>query len=1087
MDTTGTTDPNPDNDSASFASTASVSADVSVTKAAPATALAGGTVVYNLTVSNAGPSAADSTTVTDPLPIGLTVVSATTDQGSCTPASSVSCDLGTVNPGSTVHITITARVDPGVASASVIANEAAVSSTTPDPTESNNSDRETTTIETAADIRVTKELLTQPPLASGQFLQFRMLVRNDGPSDAATVSMRDSIGSLSAGVVDITIDGTQGFDQCEIDPSGDLFCQLGDLPVGETSEVLLTVIPDPGASLNTRFANDVTVAAVTSDPDHDNNAAEAPFQFTRTEADLDIAKDGAAQLVAGTEFSYTITVDNTTGPSNAADVVVTDTLPAGLTATQALPSQGSCTIAGTVVTCSLGTVLRILQTPVITITGTVDPDAATGVVTNTASVTTSTPDPEQSNNTATFDSTIGTQANLSLTKTADSDPLVAGTEVGYTLTVTNAGPSDASPVTLVDVLPTAVAFDPTKSDPSCVQNATVDCALGNVPAGATRVVRISGQLDPAYAGATLTNTASIDSPVDDPDTSDNTATDVSDVQQQADLSVSKIAEATETPAAGSDLTYDISVVNHGPSDAVNASFTDILPLPPTSFILPSQGDVTCALDGLTVTCTAPRLPAGESRTGQITIHIPADHTAGPMDNPASVTSDTSDPVQANNDVVRQVNVVLVADLKMTKTLLTDPIVAGEPVTYRLTVENQGPSTAPNVLVSDPLANNVTLTGAPPGCDATQGEEHQTILACRLTTLAVGESASATITVTPSPDATGDLTNAATAGADSLDPAPDDNTSTVTAPITSEVDLAVRITGPAKVQAGGTADFHIGYSNRGPSNATDVVITDTLPAGLTVPNPPAGCTISGRTLTCNVGALVAGASGSLDLTVAVDASLKGGARLIQTVTISADQTDVNPDNDTASISSTVGRATDVAVTVTADGPTVMQGGVAGYSVTVTNNGPLPATAVVLKNVLPPEVTNPRDPPDCTFTGSTATCSLGDLAVGASTTIPFRGDVPAGTPVGSKLVDNASVTHDETDSVAVNNQDKATISVVAQASGPPPPTQPPPQGPPPSNGPLPSTGAELLSLILVALILIGAGAGLTLAARARRPSK
>jgi hypothetical protein len=134
-----------------------------------------------------------------------------------------------------------------------------------------------------------------------------------------------------------------------------------------------------------------------------------------------------------------------------------------------------------------------------------------------------------------------------------------------------------------------------------------------------------------------------------------------------------------------------------------------------------------------------------------------------------------------------------------------------------------------------------------------------------------------------------------------------------------------------------------------------------------------------------------------------------------------------------------------------------------------------------------VTNPRDPPDCTFTGSTATCSLGDLAVGASTTIPFRGDVPAGTPVGSKLVDNASVTHDETDSVAVNNQDKATISVVAQASGPPPPTQPPPQGPPPSNGPLPSTGAELLSLILVALILIGAGAGLTLAARARRPSK
>lgn len=1068
--TTGTTDPDPDNNTADFTSTVSAAADLSISKGAPDSATAGGTLTYTLTVANAGPSAAASTTVTDTLPAGLTAISASPQ---CSLGPPVTCDLGTVDRGATVTLSITARVDPGVDSGTVATNTASVSSATTDPTTSNNTDSASTTIETSADLQVSKTLVTAPPLAPGQVLVFRIVVHNAGPSDAHAITLRDGL-TVRSDPLDVTINGESGIPVCALDESGQLVCQLGDLAAGGTTTVDYTVLPDPGAALGTPFENDAFAAAQTPDPNLDDNSATAPFEFERTEADLAISKTGDADLVAGGPFSYTITVDNTTGPSNAQDVVVTDTLPAGLTAVQAQPTQGSCTIAGAVVTCDLGTVSRLSQ-PVITLTGTVDSGAAPGPVTNTATVTTSTTDPNADNDTATFDSTISTQANLGLTKTADSDPLIAGTTVGYTLTVTNAGPSDAGPVTLTDVLPAAIAFDPTSSDRSCTQAVTVTCALGTIRAGTTRVVIVSGQLDAAYSDSTLTNTASVRSPVDDPDDSDNTAAITSDVEQQADLSVTKIADAT-TPAAGSDLTYAISVVNNGPSDAVNATFTDPLPLPPSAFVLPDQGDATCALDGLTVRCTVPRLPAGESRTGQITVHLPADHPPGVVSNTATVSSDTTDPDPTNNEATAPVDVVLVADLTVTKSIVTDPVVAGAPVTYRLDVTNHGPSIAPNTLISDPLSDDVSFVSASGGCAASASESGGTIVDCPLGTLPVGGAASATITVLPHAGATGVLTNTANVGAGALDPAPDDNTATVTAPITSRADLAVEIAGPAKLDAGGSATYHLGYRNNGPSNATNVVIATTLPPGLT-PHPPRGCAVSGRVVTCHLAALAAGATGGIDLPVTVDPTIAAGTILVPSATIAADQSDPKPANNTSSVSSTVVRVTDVGVTVSADVPTVQPSGTAPYTVTVTNHGPLPASVVTLTNVLPAQVTDPADPTSCTFHGNTATCTLGTLAPGATVAIPFRGHVPTATPAGTKLTDTASVTRAETDPVAANNRDQATITVVASAP-------PPAHGNTGSSQPLATTGENLRALIETALYLIALGAALVIAARHRR---
>src|SRR5262249_42257842 len=141
--------------------------------------------------------------------------------------------------------------------------------------------------------------------------------------------------------------------------------------------------------------------------------------------------------------------------------------------------------------------------------------------------------------------------------------------------------------------------------------------------------------------------------------------------------------------------------------------------------------------------------------------------------------------------------------------------------------------APGALISDPVPDGATFVSASAECVPTQGEEGQTIVGCSLGTLAVGDSASATITVTPAPGAVGDLTNTATAGANALDPASAYNPQRAPAPITRQADLEIAKTmEPAIAVPGQAVAFTLVATNHGPSDAKDVVVTDALPAGLT---------------------------------------------------------------------------------------------------------------------------------------------------------------------------------------------------------------------------------------------------------------
>ena len=113
-------------------------------------------------------------------------------------------------------------------------------------------------------------------------------------------------------------------------------------------------------------------------------------------------------------------------------------------------------------------------------------------------------------------------ANLAVTKTDAPDPVLRGSTLTYTLTVTNAGPSTANGVTLVDGLAEDVTFvSAVASQGTCTGTATIVCSLGSLPVDATATVTIT--VVPGVSGV-LINTAVVSATETDTVPANNIAT-----------------------------------------------------------------------------------------------------------------------------------------------------------------------------------------------------------------------------------------------------------------------------------------------------------------------------------------------------------------------------------------------------------------------------------------------------------------------------------------------------------------------------------------------------------------------------------
>ncbi len=809
-----TADPVPANNTSTVVTAVTASADLAMTKLGPPTVTAGGSVAYSLVVVNNGPSDAANLSVADTLPAGVTFVSASGAGWVCSNVGNVSvtCTRPALAAGVTAP-TITVVVT-APAQATTLTNTASVASTTADPVPANNTSSVTTGVTASADLAITK---TGPAtVVAGGAVSYQLVVTDNGPSDAANLSVTDT---LPAGVTFVSATGA-GW-TCTNVGNVSVTCTLPTLATGATAPSITIVVTAPAQAAS--LSNTASVAATTADPNAANNTSVAVTTVTAS-ADLAVTKTGPATVVAGGSVAYSLVVVNN-GPSDAANLSVTDTLPAGVTFVSATGAGWTCSNVGNVsVTCTRPALAAGATAP--TITATVTAPTQAGTLANTASVSSTTADPVPSNNSSSTSTSVTGAADLAITKTGPATVVAAG-GVSYQLTATNNGPSDATGVSVTDTLPAGVTFvSATGTGWTCtnVGNVSVTCTMPLLATGATAPTITVLVTAPAQSGS-LSNTATVSSATADPNPANNISVASTTVTASADLAITKTGPATVV--AGGSVAYSLVVVNNGPSDAANLSVADTLPAGVTFVSASGAGWVCSNVGNVSATCTRPALAAGVTAP-TITVTVTAPAQAASLSDTASVASTTADPVPANNTSTAVTAVTASADLAMTK-LGPPTVTAGGSVAYSLVVVNNGPSDAANLSVADTLPAGVTFVSAT-GAGWACSNVGNVSVTCTRPALAAGATApTITVTVT-APAQAGSLTNTASVSSTTADPVPANNTSSVTTGVTASADLAITKTGPATVVAAGTIGYVLTVTDNGPSDAPNVLVTDTLPAG-----------------------------------------------------------------------------------------------------------------------------------------------------------------------------------------------------------------------------------------------------------------
>ncbi|MBM0106000.1 carboxypeptidase regulatory-like domain-containing protein [Steroidobacter sp. S1-65] len=942
------------------------------------------------------------------------------------------------------------------------------------------------------------------PVPAGGELTYSVQVSNVSSSTPATgVSLTVA---LPAGTTFVSTDNAS----CS-HSSGTVTCSFGTFPAEH--DVLFDIVTRVTAAGGTTLT---AVATATGDGETPSTLEQETTVMNG--ADLTLSMGATPDPVAaGGDVTYTLSVQNE-GPDASSNLQIVDTLPPNMTYVSSSGAGWSCSPAGSTVTCNRSGTLANGASSVLTIIGRVQ-NSLSGSLTNSATLSADTADGVPNNNTATASVNVIAGADLTLTKLASPTPMISAAPATFTLQPRNAGPDPAADVTVVDTLPTGfTAIAASGSNWSCsVDQATrlVTCTRASMPVGASDDITITATAPDDTVvppgGMTTSNTANVTGATSDPDNGNNDGSvDITIQRDGADMSIQK-SKSPNPVAAGSPLTSVMQATNNGPRAldaddtitiidtlAAGESYAGASPF--------TDNGWTCTYSAPAFTCSRPGPLAVGQTTPQLTLITTA---AAPtsLTNTACVAlagsqtdpNNTNDCASANSS-----STAAHGDLRITKTQNLSTVTATDTsITYTLTIANDGPQDSANVVVRDVIPMRTTVVAGTPtvinasaglGSKGSAGNcsvaaqvvtcDYPTLLFESAGTGAPNTPETAVITITVArPMADGAFTNTATITSTNVgDPDHADNTSSVNTTVEPVVDVQVeaKTVTPSAVEAGVNATYVITFSNRGPSTAQDVTLTDqfNLPGGdagyevISITASKGTCNphdpVAHR-IDCNIGTLAANEAQTVQVVVRPIwmASPPMGRNLPNTATIATTTFDSDASNDarsatldiTAAEVDLISNVSDVSsfVGVTAD-PLAYDGGAPDtnlitYRVTVSNLGPSEATSVDFVNTFTPpggrQVTflcDSSDPLSCagtpicsSITAGTVigtpqqvTCAAGDMEAGSSFTryLRYRVETAPG-PTGDAYQSAVTVDSNENEPNTGNNNAQEPTAVRAKA--------------------------------------------------------
>ncbi|MGA8440430.1 MAG: C25 family cysteine peptidase, partial [Candidatus Sulfotelmatobacter sp.] len=643
-----TSDPYSANNSTTVNTPVTTACDLAVTNTGtPSPVLAGGTITYTQVVTNNGPSNCSTVTFNEAIPANTTfsTFNGAPPGWTCSSFATTGCTNPSLAPGSISTFVFSVTVNAGTAAGTIITETDTATTTTYDSNLNNN--LATLNIPVAgagqADLSVTNSA-SPNPVSAGSNITYTQTLSNGGPAAASTITFTET---TPANTTAQSLTGPAGW-TCSL---GSLTCTIASLAANTTANFTFVVTVNTSVASGSTITQTDSVTCSASDPSCANNTASANV-LVAASADLSVTNTASpVPVLAGNNITYTQVVTNA-GPSTATGVSFTETTPANTTFVSLTPIPGgwSCILptAGSTgsITCtnpSLATGTTSFPVIVKVNAGT----AAGTAINDTATISSSTTDPNSANNTATAADVVATatQADLITTNTALPTSVAAGSSVTYTQSVTNNGPLAAAAPSFTQTTPPNTNFQSitapagwTCTTPAVGASGTITCTATTLALNATANFTLILQVNAATASGTNiaeTATATATNIVPNLTTNSATATVVVANANSANVTIAKTAAPSPTVASGDLLTYNLTLENTGPATATTVTVTDALP----ANVLYQQSSTTagtCSEAGGTVTCLLGTMTNGTTAT--VTILTLAG-SPGTATNTASVTAD----------------------------------------------------------------------------------------------------------------------------------------------------------------------------------------------------------------------------------------------------------------------------------------------------------------------------------------------------------------------------------------------------------------------------------------------------------------